>query len=93
MPNPSTIDDTIISDCLKPLLEMVLAKSIKRSDVADANIGAGDYWLNFVDVNGNLILGGYHSSTFTLDGNILSGSGVSQGLLIKTNPSINGVPM
>ncbi|MFK7773309.1 MAG: hypothetical protein AB8F94_14270, partial [Saprospiraceae bacterium] len=44
-----------LTDCVTNYIFGGITNSGANGDVTDPNIGAGDYWLNFVDANGNLI--------------------------------------
>jgi gliding motility-associated-like protein len=44
-----------LTDCVTNYIFGGITSSGASGDVTDANIGAGDYWINFVDASGNLI--------------------------------------
>ena len=44
-----------LTDCVANYIFGGLTQSGANGDVTDPNIGAGDYWINFVDANGDLI--------------------------------------
>lgn len=44
-----------LTDCVTNYIFGGITSSGANGDVTDTNIGAGDYWINFVDASGNLI--------------------------------------